>query len=277
MAKGNDGNYLQHCIEVEAATRLTQMDTEGRLHIAFTHGMKPFEKFEKLEKPNRSAKRLLKDALLEASSESHQSKERQIVTAYRKTSASKDRYPNSAELLRAVIGTDRLSGGITELDCEKHKILAEAWTGSNVDVAHSSWRKQLGPKGVLRCPDRLNVPWIFSMDPMTYKENGCADDCKLYRSDIDLLAYTLRRYVGSGQPGFACLFVYKMGIQRSNAQLQFWAFMDDLAKQIGVRTCSYWVLHQGGDRNLCGLLYPDKELSFGFVPPRLKPGRGKRP
>lgn len=47
MAKGNDGNYLQHCIEVEAAVRLAGMDTAGRLHIALTHGMRPFEPFEK--------------------------------------------------------------------------------------------------------------------------------------------------------------------------------------------------------------------------------------
>ena len=34
MAKGNDGNYLQHCVEVESAMRLVQMCAEGRLHIA---------------------------------------------------------------------------------------------------------------------------------------------------------------------------------------------------------------------------------------------------
>ena len=39
MAKGNDGNYLQHCVEVETATRLTQLDTQQRIHIALTHGM----------------------------------------------------------------------------------------------------------------------------------------------------------------------------------------------------------------------------------------------
>jgi len=47
MAKGNDGNYLQHCIEVEAAVRLAEMDAAGRLHIALTHGMRPFEPFER--------------------------------------------------------------------------------------------------------------------------------------------------------------------------------------------------------------------------------------
>ena len=46
MAKGNDENYLQHCVEVEAAGRLTQVDAQGRVHIALVHGMEPCESFE---------------------------------------------------------------------------------------------------------------------------------------------------------------------------------------------------------------------------------------
>ena len=55
-----------------------------------------------------------------------------IVTAYRKAGASAERYPNTAELLRAVIGTDRLSGGITERDRKKCDGLADAWNGSRI-------------------------------------------------------------------------------------------------------------------------------------------------
>ena len=149
MAKGNDGNYLQHCIEIEAATRLAQIDTKGRLHLALTHGMKPFEK---LEKPNRNAHCLLYDALSEASRNPPQCDERQIVKAYRKTMASKERYPNTAELLRAIMKTDKLSGGITEYDGDKYKMLAKSWFGSKINVAHSSWRKQLGPDGAPEVP-----------------------------------------------------------------------------------------------------------------------------
>ena len=41
MAKGNDGNYLQHSVEVAVATHLV----EGRdgIHVALSHGMAPFE------------------------------------------------------------------------------------------------------------------------------------------------------------------------------------------------------------------------------------------
>ena len=62
----------------------------------------------------------------------------------------------------------------------------------------------------MSCPDHLDALWLFSMDPMTYTENGGSDDENLHRSDLDLLAPTLERYVGGGQPGIACFFVYRM-------------------------------------------------------------------
>jgi hypothetical protein len=61
MAKGNDGNYLQHSIEVDAAVRLAGTDPFGRLHIALTHGIAPFEPSE--EPSNPPARSLLLRAL----------------------------------------------------------------------------------------------------------------------------------------------------------------------------------------------------------------------
>ncbi len=43
MAKGNDGNYLQHSIEVEIAHLLVAISSSGGLHASLTHGMAPFE------------------------------------------------------------------------------------------------------------------------------------------------------------------------------------------------------------------------------------------
>ena len=108
MAKGNDGNYLQHCIEVEAAVQLAKADPCGRLHVALTHGMKPFEK---LDDPGGAQKCRLYQALDEAAGEPACSDEREIVRAYRKSRASPLYYPNTAELLRTVIGTDRFVRG----------------------------------------------------------------------------------------------------------------------------------------------------------------------
>ncbi len=288
MAKGNDGNYLQHCVEVEAAVRLAQASPDNRLHIALTHGMEPFEQ---ISGPNGNAYRILHAALREAASEPKYN-EREIVKAYRASWMSQayqpditnlfdelrmeKHYPNSAELLRMVIGTDQLSGGITEKDKSKHKELAKAWIGSKIVVARSSWRKQLGRTGALGCPDHLDAPWLFSMDPMTYTENNDNDDENLHRSDLDLLKRVLERYVGSGQPGIASLFVYSIGIQSTNRQCQFWAFMDELAGRLGVRTHSYRLAHRGGNLNLVGLLLSDEKLAVGFDLPNIEPGREKR-
>ena len=140
MAKGNDGNYLQHCIEVEAAVRLAEMDAAGRLHIALTHGMRPFEPFEK-RKPSTRDGLLLKR--LEDSKKQPQAEEPALVKAYRKTRASDTHYPNSAELLRAVIGAENLSGGITEICSKKHKCLSAAWLDTNVKTACCSWRGKI--------------------------------------------------------------------------------------------------------------------------------------
>ena len=287
MAKGNDGNYLQHCIEVEAALHLVRTGSRGRLHVALTHGMQPFEQ---ISDPGGNAYRVLYDALSEAAGKPLPD-ERKLVEAYRKSWAlqaylpnvadlfvelkEEEHYPNTAELLRAVFGTKRLSGGICELDETKHRELSEAWAGSEIVVARSSWREQLGPNGALGCPDRLDAPWLFSMDPMTYAEEGDEDDDKLHRSDFGRLARTLERYVGSGQPGVAALFVYSVGNQGKNRQRQFWKFMDDLAERLEVYTCSYWVAHRGGSLNLAGLLFSGNELALGFVPPRIGPGRGR--
>ena len=270
MAKGNDGNYLQHCIEVEAAIRLAQMDAKGRLHIAVTHGMEPFERFER---PKSNQQHKLLDKALDASHTPLKPNEPAIVTAYRKTNASEKHYPNTAELLRVIIGADKLSGGITEVNFEKHKKLASAWSGSDIRPICASWREQVGCAGILACPDNLQTPWLFTMDPMTYSENSNEDDDKLHRCDFDILSDVLSKYVKSKKPGIATLFVYGVGIQ-DDARCKFWKFMDDLAGRMSVATCSYWLPHQGGNRNLAGLLYSGIKPSLEFVPPDLKVGRG---
>ena len=273
MAKGNDGNYLQHSTEVEAAIRLARMDKEKRrLHIALAHGMAPFEPFEvSLNQPKPGlCRRLLKCKLIE-SKKSPQSDEPAVMDAYRKTNASEECYPNSAELLRAVIGTKNLSGGITEIDCEKYMQLANAWSYSRVKTACSSWRKEILPDGILACPENLQTPWLFTMDPMTYiEENYEKDDNNLRRFDISILSCALSRYLCSGKPGIASLFVYKVGENNGDVQSQFRKFMEDLRKRVidnlsrysEVGVSYYSLPHMGGNRNLAGLLHsPQIDLS----------------
>ena len=115
MAKGNDGNYLQHGIEVSAAHALLDKSSTRRLHVVLAHGMAPYEPLDP-PRPPREFRRL-RDALC-AAAQPPKADESLIVRAFRDTWARATHYPNSAELLRSVVGTDRLSGGITEI-CEQ--------------------------------------------------------------------------------------------------------------------------------------------------------------
>ena len=264
MAQGNDGNYLQHCIEVEAAVRLAKMDAKKkRLHIALTHGMAPSEPFEvSLNQPKPGLCRRLLRCKLKESKKPRQSDEPAVVDAYRKTNASEKHYPNSAELLRAIIGTNNLSGGITEIDCEKHRQLAKAWSCSNVKTVCSSWREKIHPEGILACPDDLQTPWLFSMDPVTYSEGGDKHD-NLNGTDIDILSCALSRYFSSGNPGVASLFVYNVGKHKGDDQAQFRKFVDGLKESVvdklsgrfELSVSYYSILHIWGNRNLAGLIH----------------------
>ena len=266
MAKGNDGNYLQHSVEIEVASRLAKKEPDGRLHIALTHGMAPFEPLE----AGKGQVRGRLDAALKASRDPPRPDESVIVAAYRETCASKDRYPNSAELLRCAIGAENLSGGITEIDREKCTRLANAWADSRIVPSCSSWRAQVDACGVLACPDDLQIPWLFSMDPMTYTDEREADDDKLHRADIDLLSDTLARYVESRKPGVAALFVYGV---RPDGQSDFWRFVDDLRKRTKTVPRSCWHTHRGGNRNLAALLCSGIRLPAAFAPTGLTAGR----
>jgi hypothetical protein len=46
MAKGNDGNLLQHAIEADLVVRLYRRGRGTGLHVVLTHGMEPYEAFE---------------------------------------------------------------------------------------------------------------------------------------------------------------------------------------------------------------------------------------
>ena len=146
MAKGNDGNYLQHSIEVAVALHLVARTSDGRLHVALAHGMAPYEACGAL--PSGQARRLLHESL-EAARTPATAGEASIVAAYRATNASLESYPNTGELLAAVIGRNRLSGGITETDADKDAKLQRVWSDSDVTPVAASWRREVSPSGVL--------------------------------------------------------------------------------------------------------------------------------
>jgi hypothetical protein len=266
VAKGNDGNYLQHSIEVELAVHLAARDPRGRLHIALTHGMAPYEPCDMEPGQMRS----VLDAALSAGGASRRRNEISLVTAYRRTKARADHYPNSATLLAGMLGADHLSGGITETDPAKQADLEVMWAGADVKTAQASWRSEARLGGILFGSPHLDTPWLFSMDPMTYKEAGRADDCHLYRADLDQLVETVDSFVASGQPGVAALFVY--GIMAKERE-KFWTFVNELAEWTGTTVESCWMKHHGGNRNLCGLLCSNFSLSTSWLPEHVHAGQ----
>ena len=263
MAKGNDGNYLQHSVEIAAADRLA-VENPDALHIALAHGMAPFECFERKLTENEPGltRRYLKAALRQAG-QAPRPDEPLIVTAYRNTRAWEDgHYPNTAELLRERRGGCGLSGGITEKCPVKYEELARAWRQSPVNVVCASWRSQLHRGGALACPEDLQAPWLFTMDPTTYCVQGGCDDDNLYGSDRALLSKGLAPFVESGQPGIALLFVYNVDPER---QCAFRRFTEELARCTGsgVRTGS--LVHRGGNRNLVALLHAAIDVPADFI------------
>jgi hypothetical protein len=193
-----------------------------------------------------------------------------IVSAYRATNASLERYPNTGELLAGIIGRDRLTGGITETNHEKHAALQETWLRSGVTSVARSWRNEIQPGGVLSCPASLESPWLFSGDPMTYHDDGYADDDQLYRSDGGSLSALLKCFIDSGQPGAASLFVYAV---KPETRPKFWRFTDELAEQAGAVNVSCWVTHQGGNRHLAAILCSPSMLRPTWLPQPLRFGR----
>ena len=260
MAKGNDGNYLQHSVEAALALHLSKLSPQASLQIALTHGMAPFEVCEALSKGQAGGQ--LRKAL-EAAQRSPTNDDAPIEAAYRQTQASPDHYPNTGELLAALLGRNRLFGGITEIDARKHAQLVEVWSGSGVTPVNSSWRREIRSGGVLSSPPELRRPWLLSADPMTFVGDGYADDNKLYRADLSRLSAMLKGFIASGQPGVAAVFVYAV---RPNVRPQFWTFADDLAADCGASVVSVWLPHQGGNRNLAALLCSGTVLPVGWLP-----------
>ena len=226
--------------------------------------MAPFECFEHKLTDNEPGltRRYLKAALRQAS-QAPRPDEPSIVTAYRNTRAWEDgHYPNTAELLRERRGGCGLSGGITEKCPVKYEELARAWVRSPVNVVCASWRSQLHRGGALACPENLQAPWLFTMDPMTYRVQGGCDDDNLYGSDMALLSEGLAPFVKSGQPGIALLFAYGVDPER---QCAFRRFTEELARCTGsgVRTGS--LVHRGGNRNLAALLHAAIDVPADFI------------
>jgi hypothetical protein len=265
MARGNDGNYLQHSVEAVLAKQLLGIGN-GKLHFNSTHGMAPFER---CEEPGNNVQKANLDSALGKSAQPATPGESEVVSAYRTVQASRKHYPNSGELLAGLAGRGCLTGGITETDPTKFASLETTWAGSGVRTVRKSWRNQLGPDGVHRCPSGLSRPWLFSMDPMKYSPTKYRDGDQIYKEDRDRICTTLTTFVQSKRPGAACIFAYTMHLVHRPV---FWQFAGSLATATGMTPTYLWMPYMGGNRSLAAILLQGVSTPVSWPPPGIRVG-----
>lgn len=260
MAKGNNGNLLQHFVECELASCLVGDDERG-LHVVLTHGMAPFEALEPLK---RYEPRLFRDRLEWVARHTQAEVENlgyALLRAYKALDASETRYPNSAELLACVVGDrDALAGHVFESESELASRLAAAWEGHHLAVVHDSWRNHANCLGSSN-PDS---PWLFSMDPYTYRTGrAVADDGYLYDEDLCRLRDCFLSLLHNRQGGAISIFCY--ALQPCHRE-KYQAVMERERRILGekanveVHLRFADIIARGGNRHVGALLASDDDL-----------------
>jgi len=257
MARVNTGNLLQHAIECHAAAKLAS--SGPGLRLVATHAMAPFEppRGTEIHAHNRVLRELLGTVAC-MPSEAAEASPHAVMRAYARAQASVERYPNTAELLAALLGRERISGVLCEVDDANVAALTEAWVESDVRIEARPWREAMP---ALAAPAGLDRPWLFTMDPYTWKHGG---ECKVVElgphlepKDFDSLRRTLGAYVGSEQPGAFMAFVY--GVDESHAK-SFRRAALKLADRLGLARAIVGIAAPGERRHLGAVLSSDPDL-----------------
>jgi len=260
VARGNDGNLLQHTVESELATALVTADSVRGLWLTCTHSMAPFEPMrprdEEIADRQQRFSHWWEMALRDESGDAVR-KEPAVLGAYRRCRKENlSQYPNSAEIVSALIGRDRLAGVLIELDGAKAAELARRWDGTNIKTVNASWRSSLAE---LRAPAGLDRPWLFTMDPMQYVAKNEYDDAMLHPGDFGLLVDSVRSFLNSGQPGVFCVFCYSMWNHVAAAfKTEVEAFREKLA--IADLRIAFAEIRFGGISHVGAMLSRDQRL-----------------
>ncbi|MHA1794974.1 MAG: hypothetical protein ACTSUK_02595 [Promethearchaeota archaeon] len=224
MAKGNDGNLLQHTIETELAKLLSDNGNK-KIQIVLTHGMAPYEEI----KGRKFGKTFLATALKKSQEKPDENSNDYlpvVFKAYAKCHASKNHYPNSLELIAKIIGEDNVKCDIFEIESWKIGCLECYWKDNDNIVIHScSWRQDIGNIDIVG----KDVPCLISMDPYQYK-NSCRkrDDGGLYKSDSCLIKCILKKLANKKVDGALSIFSYSM---KKNEMENFFYAMSEIRNQ----------------------------------------------
>lgn len=156
MAKGNDGNLLQHAIEAELGVGLFRTAGSHGLHVVLTHGMEPFEACEPRSRNPSAFKKLEYWLVAAAQHIERMDASPAIVHAYHLTQARLRHYPNSAEILAAILGRSSLRGWVCETDQRKVSALKKAWRVAASQFSH----------------DHGGVSWSVYTVPLAFRTHG---------------------------------------------------------------------------------------------------------
>lgn len=204
MARGNDGNLMQHAIEAELVTSLA---TGQGMYLLTTHSMAPFEPFDPRGEDQDKNRWKRFDYWWKRALSDPQADDPNILKAYRLTRQRQpELYPNTAEVAAELIGRGTLCGNLIEVDGPKCNALHAAWAKNSLTVHEGSWRAELRAA----VPDCLECPWLFSLDPMTYVATYNRDDNQFHPADFEALAGALDKLCATKQPGAMVLFCYSM-------------------------------------------------------------------
>ena len=257
MTKGNNGNYLQHSIELANASFLQQYNKEKSIHISLTHGMAPYEPCDHCADKDLYTRNLLQSAFDLAQNDLLEDAH-PILHAYRGTNAKFENYPNTGELLAAIIGRDHLFGTIAEVDEEKCHQLNKIWIYTNVEIFNNSWRNGVKSNNMPLCsPKGLNKPWLFSMDPNVFSQTEEQEPDKgntsplIYQSDRGFITTIINSFLESKQPGIATIFSYG---QKNTVNL-FKEFATNIAENTSGGIAFYNVPLRGGNEPIGAVIY----------------------
>lgn len=226
MAKGNDGNLLQHGIELAAVSAIA----DRSLRLTCTHSMAPREPCPEPRR-NRRLRHWLNSQLDFPS----------VAAAYEKTNASLESYPNTADLVASALGDDNVCGDLFEVSEIKVGQLRTRWSATELHVHGISSRQGLASVDF----PSAESSWLFTMDPMTFLADGdeLIDDDKLRPSDVSLLINYFRNAPVLGPKWAISIFCFELRKGPTDYYHQFLNEMQRLSNALGLRMDSLEVAY----------------------------------
>jgi hypothetical protein len=203
MARGNDGNLLQHAVELGVVDAMLSLPAVEALRLTCTHAMAPFEA---LKDPTTDASSTrLRGRLALSGSDIDDCNLPLLIRAYRHLGATERRYPNTAMLVQWLAGSRQAALGGTL--CEKEVALADELRRAlpNFEV-QTNWR-DLPDFG---CAGQGHQAWLVTMDPYKFTRGTHDNEGVIDASDVADIACKVGPCISSGAVGALLVFVYGM-------------------------------------------------------------------